>query len=188
MHAIIILREEHRTLHRILRSLEAMADAIVRTGWFDEEAALEALELLERFADGSHQAKEEELMRLAARRASERHRARPGTLERLARLHTEERNLLRGLHRQLGLAMGGDSWAFDLFVAQAREYAKLQRAHAAMEERELFPVLEELLAGADERELTVSFARIDADYLGASAPTPAQLAERLSRRVEPLDT
>jgi branched-chain amino acid transport system ATP-binding protein len=181
MRATAILKEEHSVLRRVLRCLEVLVEGIQREGSLDEEAAMGVVEFLEQFTDGCHQAKEESLMQRAIGCAADAD-AREG-MARYLRVHREEHTLLQAIRTTLERALGGDSWGFDLFVHRARDYVKLQRRHAEDEDRELFPLLDQLLEGQDEGGLIAGLERIDARYRGRSETTPDRIAEGLCTRV-----
>ena len=182
MQTTTILKEEHRALRHVLQQLETLADDVRRRGRLDESAVARCLESLRRFDDGCHQTKEEHLLRRAAARALEAGAA--AELARCACRHDGQARLLTAVGSELDLALAGDSMALDRFVNRARDYVGLQRRHAELEERELFPLLERLLAGADQDELLAGFERIERGFGRRRAPGPGQKGP-LGRLPEP---
>jgi hemerythrin-like domain-containing protein len=185
MRATAILREEHSVLRRVLRCLEVLVDGVQREGRLDEQAAIGVVEFLGWYADGCHQAKEEDLMERAIGSAVDADAREK--LARYLRVHREEHSLLEAIRTTLGQALAGDSWGFDLFVQRGRDYLRLQRRHADDEDRELFPLLEQLLAEQDEHGLLAGFERIDARYRGRSEASPDRIAASLCARVGLVD-
>jgi hemerythrin-like domain-containing protein len=178
MRTTATLREEHTVRRRVLRGLQVVVDALQHEGTLDERAAPVPLDFLERFVDGSHQAKEEDLML----RAIELEEGTDATeeLRSLIELHIEQSSLLEATRAQLGRALDGDSWGLDPFVPCARRSLRLQHRHSRGEDHVLFPRLDELLEEQDEHRL---LARFEAQFRHRNEPEPARVAADLCAQV-----
>ena len=179
MQALLILAAEHRLLRRLLSCLETLVDLARRTDRLDGEATHEALALLESFADGSHQDKEE--LHLFPRLASRVSRADARRLARLCRDHEAERRSFRSMRLNLEGACYAEPLCLDGFVFHARAYIALQRKHMAKENLHLLPLAERVLGEADDARLVHDFRQVDErSGLGDAPARVARLCRRLS--------
>jgi len=160
MNVVQILADEHRLLTGMLFCLELLTERAAEEDRLDGEAAQELLVLFDRFADGAHQDKEELLLFpvLLVRAPSDT----VAELRGLAQAHARERALLEAMHGHLEGACYQDPIQLDAFVAGARAYVRLQRAHIREENRLLLPLACRLLEAEDDRRMLAEFRSIDA--------------------------
>jgi len=177
MRAIDVLIEEHRLLALALQCLDQLVCDLERGDDLDGSAAARLLEYFERFADGSHQDKEEQHLFPVLRTVAPVH-ITPMVRE-LRVVHTDERGLLDELRTLFEGAVYGEAWSLDSFAAHARDYADLQRRHSRTEDVYLFPLAEQYLGERDDAELLEWFRRIDASTRRAGRPDAVRLVEDL---------
>jgi hemerythrin-like domain-containing protein len=177
MRAIQTLCEEHRALRDVLDALELILDCQRDDDHLEAAFALDALEWLERFADGLHQDREERgLIPRLEQRAPERAES---VLSGLMRWHAHERERLEGMRAQIEGAAYGDAWSRDSFTAAARAYIEIQRQHMDFEDAQLLPFASEVLTPEDDGIILAEYERLELRYLRAGEPTTAERAERL---------
>jgi hemerythrin-like domain-containing protein len=177
MQAIKILTEEHRLLSKVLTCLERLLQDAARSDRLDGDSALRILQFLERFADGSHQDKEEEvLFPLLLRRAPRDTRR---IVQALLAEHEKERRLFAELRGNLEGAAYGEPLCLDTFVVLAQKYVAIQRKHAAWEDERLLPLAEELLDEHDDSRMLAGFRRIEALQPGGGSREAAACIEKL---------
>jgi len=178
MDCLDLLADEHRWIARLSDALERLAARTVERGQLDPHRAGEILTLFERFADGSHQRKEEEALFPRLRERVEAGRA--GALEKLCADHEEERRRMESMHVQLLGAIVGEPGCVTEFVRHARSYVDLHRKHMAHERIVLFPMAERLLRPEDDPAIRADFARID-DEESFQAPELVARIDELAR-------
>jgi len=165
-----ILRAEHRWIGAILSCLEVLLETARAGGGLDPETAAEVVVLLEDFADGLHQRKEEEAVfpRLLERIGA-------GDEERLGELledHVYERALMAGVRSSLSGALHGDPPRIPEFLEEAEVCLSIHRRHVEDETASLLPMIEEHLLPEDDERILAEFRHLDA--LG---PDPAGVLE-----------
>lgn len=173
------LKEEHRLIERAAAFLDRLGDEATDTGGFDAVAALDLLELLERFANAAHQDKEERVLFPALRNLG----LSPARLSELAAEHANARTALVELHADLASAARGDRWARERFASNAHEYALAQLEHAADEDATLLCIAEERLDPAGDESRVRECGRIDAEYGLAPFAHFEQMLERIGWRI-----
>ena len=158
-----ILKDEHRVILRVLACLESFAERTERSQHVDPRTAGELIDFLSIFADRCHHGKEEtELFPLLVRKGLPRE---VGPIAVMLAEHEDGRALIAQMRRA---AAGGGDPARD-FVAHARAYVGLLRAHIGKENDVLFPMADGMLRSADDEELLAAFERVEHDDLGPEA-------------------
>jgi len=159
MQAIEILEREHHLVLHLLECLEVVVNEAEGKGQLRSPHAAEILSLMEFFADGSHQRKEEEgLFSRLLRRAALSQRLYVG---RLFADHARDRHDLRSLHSNLMGAVYGDPLSTREFVVRSRRYILSHRKHMGREQVVLYPMAERLLDERDDAMIVRGFAAID---------------------------
>ena len=149
-----MLRHEHEVILRALTLLEGIGQGLEAGQPVDRKALGWLRDFFGTFADKCHHGKEEQHLFPAM----ERHGVprEGGPLGVMLHEHEEGRALVR--------AMAQDD---DHQVAEAiRGYTTLLRAHIDKENEVLFPLAEELLPGAEQKELLAAFEAVEALVAG----------------------
>ena len=149
MHAIQVLRSEHRTILAVIDALEAFTGEVCR-GADDRPGLARFVRFIREFADGHHHAKEEGVLFEAMIEAGFQREVGPVGMM----LH--EHVMGRGHAAVLAaLADQGAPWTSEdrlQLAAAARGYGDLLRAHIQKEDAILYPMAERALpAGLAQR-------------------------------------
>lgn len=181
MRAIRILCDEHAALREVLSDLELVLDAQLDDDRLEADLALDALEWLERFADGLHQDREEmAIFPCLARRAGS---DASHLIDELNAWHAEERRRLDEMRARIEGAAYGDPLSRDSFTVAARAYIDLQRRHADIEDERLVPLARSMLTAADDRVLLREYARLERRHTRPGEARPEERVRDLSARV-----
>ena len=181
MRAVEILSGEHLLLRGLLGGLRRLLQETTRIDALDAEAAAGIVQLLERFADGSHQDKEEDF--LFPQLLSRAPLAVGRTVRQLLAVHESERTQLEELRARLEGAAYGDPLSLDTFVGDAKAYITFQRKHADCEDVVLFPLAQEFLKEADDAAIVAGFERTEHRYARLHGASPTRLAAELCARL-----
>lgn len=158
------LRQEHRIIERVLAALETAATRVVPPDFYGD-----ALDFITQFADGSHHAKEEQLLfpALAGR-------GFPPELGPVAVMLTEH-----DVGRKHVDAMQDHLAAGDIggLRSESLAYTALMRAHIQKEDEVLFELAAGVLDGAAKKELAAAFACVTLPPPGHDGFT--RMADRL---------
>ncbi|MEQ8273047.1 MAG: hemerythrin domain-containing protein [Deltaproteobacteria bacterium] len=159
MKAFDVLRDEHVLIRSALDRLEL---AIAPPAYAEIERLLT---LLERFVDGVHQQKEEEVLFPVVR--GELREMVHGALEAMTKEHFMARAYLKAAVRALPEAAEGDPSASALLHDSATHYVALVRAHVDKEDEILFPFVERALREDQDEVLCAQLANVEADLSAA---------------------
>lgn len=165
MRSTAVLREEHRSILRMLQCLERVTLFSERDGHLDGASAAELLALFKYFADGLHQEREERCLfpRLLARAHSVAERTEVG---RLCGEHEQERRLMARMIQELLGAIYGEGRSLHDFRREALRYIALQRGHVLHENLSLLALAEHLLQPEDDVIIMQGFADLERDLPG----------------------
>jgi hemerythrin-like domain-containing protein len=169
-HATIrIIRDEHRALSAMLRSIPLLLQQHRRDGTAPDFAALRAmLFYVDEFPEQRHHRKESLLLfpKLRARTLLARE-----TLDRLEAEHARGEHMIRELeHTLLGYEMLGEPRR-PAFEEAVNRYVEFYLAHMALEEREILPLAESVLTAQDWTDLDDAF-EANRDPLTGHTPEP----------------
>lgn len=155
--AFKIIRDEHRALASVLRSLVLLLDQYRRDATPPDFALLRAmLFYVDEFPERLHHTKESELLFPMVR---SRTRECDEALDRLDREHERGERAIRDLeHALLAYEMMGEERR-DAFEQAVRSYVDFYLDHMHVEESQVLPVAERVLTEADRRTLDDAFAR-----------------------------
>lgn len=185
MKAVDVLKHEHALVRRLLDCLRALRREARARGTVDREATTALLALFERFVDWSHQDKEE--LHLFPHLLA---RATPEDSIRLACVfaeHTQERRRLVGMYLHMDAACRGEAASVERFLANARAYERLQRAHVEAEEEFVLPLGDAILTDEDDGRIRQGFHEIDG-RLGKLGRLDGEVAAVCRRfEVEPVE-
>lgn len=176
-----IIRNEHRSLTAVLRSLQRLAHDAAR-GDVEPDFDLLAiiLDYIEVFPDRLHHPKEDEHLFRALRQRLGGAGGASEALDELAAEHHRTDELTRGLRRHLLRARVGGRAARALLAAAVDEYADFHWKHMRKEEDVVMPLAEALLTEADWQAIDAAFLAHDDPLFG---PEPRQEFERLFRLI-----
>lgn len=153
--AIRIIRDEHRALAAMLKSLLLLLEQQRRQGILPDFAALRAmLFYLDEFPEQRHHRQESELLfpKLRARTPQQRE-----LLDQLDRDHAFGERKIRHLeHALLAYEFMGEPRR-QAFESAARDYVDFYLAHMSAEERLILPLAEQSLSEEDWTELAEAF-------------------------------
>ncbi len=163
--ALSIIREEHRSLSAVVRTLTLLArKARTDEGTPDYELFTLILDYVEGFADRLHHPKEDRYLFTALRR---RTREANQTLDVLERDHARGDELLRDLRYLLARCRVGGEQAVDTFAATVEEYADFHWRHMRLEEDTVLPLAERCLTASDWEPIDAAFQANEDPLFGA---------------------
>ncbi len=162
-----IIRDEHKALAAMLRSLVLLLDEHRRHDSLPDFAPLRAmLFYIDEFPERLHHAKESTLLFPLLRSRSEKARE---VLDRLDREHEQGERAIRDLERALlAFEMMGNARR-DAFEAAARQYVDFYLEHMRLEETEILPLAEQVLSVDDWTVLDAAFS-LNRDPLTGHSP------------------
>lgn len=163
--ALSIIREEHRSLSAVTRSLRTLArDARDRGRAPDYELFTLILDYIEGFSDRLHHPKEDEYLFAALRR---RGAAANEALDVLERDHARGDELTRDLRYLLSRCRVGGAGAVEAFAAAVEEYVDFYWRHMRLEEDVVLPLAERTLTEADWQPIDAAFRANEDPLFGA---------------------
>jgi len=163
--ALSIIREEHRSLSAVTRSLRTLArDARDRGRAPDYELFTLILDYIEGFSDRLHHPKEDEYLFAALRR---RGAAANEALDVLERDHARGDELTRDLRYFLSRCRVGGAAALEAFAAAVEEYVDFYWRHMRLEEDVVLPLAERTLTEADWQPIDAAFRANEDPLFGA---------------------
>jgi len=182
MKATDVLKEEHRVIERMLKSLEAGASRLeaglpVRPGFF-----LEAAAFFKGFADGCHHKKEEDVLFVSM----EAHGIPldGGPIGMMLSDHEMGRAYIRSLRENALRWQEGDESSRLTVVHNARDYAALLRQHIAKEDNILFPLADRVIPLPQQDQIWVGFEQVEHEETGEGIHEKyLALAETLEKEV-----
>lgn len=164
MTATAVLKDEHRSIERMLAVLEAAAHHLeagepVRPGLFRE-----AVDFVRNFADKNHHGKEEANLfpRLAERGVA----MEGGPLGVMLHEHVLGREFIGAIEHAIEGYESGDEAATQVIVDSARGYTRLLTEHIWKEENVLFQMADQVLTETDQQELAERFEQVEAELIG----------------------
>jgi hemerythrin-like domain-containing protein len=181
--ALSIIREEHRSLSAVTRSLRVLArDAHARGGAPDYQLFTLILDYIEGFSNRFHHPKEDAYLFAALRpRCAEAAEA----LDVLERDHARGDELIRDLRYLLSRCRVGGAGAVETFAAAVEEYVDLQGRHLRLEEDVVMPLAENRLTEADWAPIDAAFQANDDPLFGARPREEFQKLLRLIVNMAP---
>jgi hemerythrin-like domain-containing protein len=166
MTATAILKEEHRSIERMLAVLGTAAGHLeagepVRPGLFRE-----AVDFIRNFADKNHHGKEESNLfpRLEERGVA----MEGGPLGVMLHEHDLGRAFIKAIDDAIEGYEGGDEAATKAIVDSLRGYTQLLTEHIWKEENVLFQMADQVLSEADQQDLAERFEDVEAELIGPS--------------------
>ena len=143
------LKRDHANLEKLITLLSTQLDFFFAGRESDFDLKIELLEYLELYSDQGHHRLENLIFNTAKERLSEKQEI----IERLISQHGQLVGLTRKFRQSLEGILQGDVMLRDELEAQGREYIALQRQHMDLEEREIFPIMDELITHDEWQEI-----------------------------------
>jgi hemerythrin-like domain-containing protein len=160
-----IIREEHRALSSVIRSLQHLAREGARgDAELDHDLFTVMLDYIDAFPNRYHHPKEDEYLFRALRR---RTLAGAAVLDELEAEHARGDALIRELRHRLARCRVGGRPAREAFAAAVDEYAAFHWEHLRKEEDLVLPLAEAHLTPADWEEIDRVFRANDDPLFGA---------------------
>jgi hemerythrin-like domain-containing protein len=150
---------------QILKLIDVMNE-MVKLPDANTEHLEEVVELIQKFADGLHHAKEENL--LFPLMAEKGFSMQQGPVAVMLMDHEEGRRFVRGIAENIRLYKDGRLSALNLVYANMMGYADLLTSHIGKENNILFRMADNVFTSEDNRSLIDEFKGIDAGH-GANA-------------------
>jgi hemerythrin-like domain-containing protein len=150
-----ILSQEHRVIEQVLSCLEELVNVSPATKEFDWESADRMVDFFRNFADRCHHAKEEDGLFPAMEARGFSPSQGPTAVMRAE--HDQGRRLMTAMSDAIRRGEDGQADAFAAFRSAARAYAEMLRAHIQKEDGCLFPMANNFLNDADDRDLLNRF-------------------------------
>ena len=151
------LSRDHRNLEKILALLTTQLDNFFAGKESNFDLIIELMEYLEAFADQGHHPQENLLYQVAGKRI----RGHDELFERLARQHLDLAALTRTFKHSLEGVLHEAVMSRAELETQGREYVALQHLHLALEDREVFPLLDAELTQDDWDVITTNMPKHD---------------------------
>lgn len=163
--ALTIIREEHRSLTAVIRSLQHLAREGARgDADLDHELLTIILDYVDAFPNRFHHPKEDEYLFRALRR---RTMAGAVALDELEAEHARGDALIRELRHLLARCRIAGRQAREAFAAAVEEYARYHWEHLRKEEDIVLPLAEAHLTAADWEGIDRAFRANDDPLFGA---------------------
>ena len=172
MKCIELLSDEHHWIQHMLDCLEKIVANAGESGRLDASLTAELLYLLEFFADGLHQHKEQEVLFPAIidrTTASEQDYLRD-----LLGEHIQECSQMERVRAQLAAALSGEPLGLRNFMTEAAEYGAFHRRHMEQENDVLLPIVARTLTPEEDERVLDGFRMLE-----ASGPDSSGVHERV---------
>jgi hemerythrin-like domain-containing protein len=181
------LRDEHRTILKVLDAFERILDDAGTRAANGEPAAEPVQDLRDcvtffrSFADACHHGKEEDLLftELEERGLPREH----GPIGVMLQEHRMGRAYVKEMTGALERMDGGESQAWDRFVGAGRDYLDLMRGHIGKEDGVLFEMADQLVSGPACARLCKRYEEVcSRRFEGRTKDELERLADRLAAR------
>ncbi|HXK55262.1 MAG: hemerythrin domain-containing protein [Gammaproteobacteria bacterium] len=151
------LSTDHRNLEKILAILTTQLDNFFAGRESNFDLKIELMEYLEAFADHGHHPLENLIFEVARKRVE----GHDELFQRLARQHQDLARLTRTFRHSLEGILHEAVMSRAELETQGREYIALQHLHIALEDREVFPLLDAELTEDDWKTISSNLPKHD---------------------------
>jgi hemerythrin-like domain-containing protein len=185
------LNEEHRALERLLRALCTAGEYLSGGMPVDIELFGRGIDLLQKYAEDTHQKYEEEILFPLLESEGVTHRG--GPLEVLLAEHQQARKYMDEIMRNLERVRCGEEDAKDELVVAIKSYSLLLKAHIGKEDMVIFPLARhafdtqatsEIRKIGDEARKTKEEKKVFEDFLQIAAQMEMDLGLHVSENNE----
>ena len=173
-----LLKHEHRVIEKVMRALDGLCWRLKNNEPVPNEALVQMLDFIQNFTDGTHHAKEEQILFPVLERSGIENEN--GPLGFLRREHATERGLVQQLEQTMVEFQTGDEQARNRFAATAWQFRQHLVNHIEQEDSILFCLTEELLDDFDKDDLAYSLAHAN----GLNGKQSTQHYERVAQELE----
>ena len=181
LRATASLEREHRTIERVLRAIDVLADELAENRQIDAGILEDLCQFLWVYANQCHQSKEESYLFSMLKRRGVPEEGCP--LGSLRHEHEQARALVHALIQAVAAypdrLYAGRPALMEVF----RRLAEFYSAHIWKEEYLLFPMAEKVLSEADDERLLVEFASVESDISSSAHESYEHMATELEKRV-----
>jgi hemerythrin-like domain-containing protein len=160
-----ILRQEHDAILRMLDVAEESARRLQHGEAVPRDVLNGLLEFLQLFADRCHHGKEEDLLFPLLEKKGLT--LEGGPIGVMLHEHDLGRDLVAQMTRAAAAYNTGDKLAGRRWAEPTLQYAALLREHIHKENNILFVMAERLLTPSEQQELTLAFATVETEKMGA---------------------
>jgi hemerythrin-like domain-containing protein len=173
-----VLRDEHKTILRVLDVLEKITAKSDSGGGLDIGSSRRCVEFFRLFADACHHAKEEDLLfPVLEQRGIPRE---GGPIGVMLYEHTVGRELTRKMGEAVEALDAGDASGEEAFRAAARQYLELLRNHIFKEDNILFTMGDRVMSENDQSDLCGKFCEVGCRaFEGKKREELARIADEL---------
>ena len=185
-----ILASEHRVIDLALDILEELTLKAIRLKLFDTDDAKVLVTFFQEFADKCHHGKEEALLfPWMEEHGFPREKGPTGVM---INEHAQGRSFIRGLDTSITNALNGNmDTSIKTFATQAVGYLNLLRNHIQKEDSCLFPMADEAMTEADQKEMLEKFKKSELEDMGEGThdkwiDSIKKLAEKYNVPLEPV--
>lgn len=185
MRATEELKQEHRVIEKVLRSLFAASTRLQRGEEINPQFFREAIDFIRNFADKCHHGKEEDNLFLAIERQGFPRDGGPtGTMR---AEHDEGRAHVRELASALDSYERGDRSreVTARIAAHAMGYVRLLAQHIEKEDNILYVIADDVIPPAEQAQLLQAFADVEQRSVGETGHSEyVKLADRLEEAMQ----
>ena len=164
MTATEILKHEHEIILMVLDAAEREIESIQGTGQVHRQNIEKMLDFFRSFADHCHHAKEEK--HLFVKMKEKGMPDNSGPIFVMLTEHNQGRSRLNAIAEVLGTASEGSASAIQTVIDNLSGYVELLRNHILKEDNILFPAADKMFTPEDQKELMVSFEKVEAEEIG----------------------
>jgi hemerythrin-like domain-containing protein len=143
MKATDLLIEEHRVIERVLIALEFAVNRLQRGIEVRSDFFIDAVEFIQKYADGVHHMKEEDVLFEAL--ILNGMPREEGPIAVMLAEHVQGRKFTRGIQEAADQWSAGDPSALHELINQIMSYVTLLRGHIAKEDNILFPMADQII-------------------------------------------
>jgi len=177
------LIEEHRQIRVVISAITSLIGLTRNQRRISPAAFLELQQFIQRFADGSHHAKEEQVLFYEMVQAGIPNHS--GPLDCMLNEHEQGRKYAAVIGAAAWACLDGDWGRQAEMIDAALAWCRLLTAHTEKEDLVLYPIALRVISEARLAELPARFAEVDPEPLGhfkAAANAVVEAAEQAARR------
>ncbi len=179
MRALEQLKNEHRSIERVLQALGGLCRRLEAEEAVPAEPLGQVIEFIRSYADGCHHDKEEKhLFPLLERSGLPREGGPTGVM---LREHEMGRELVREMDAARAALQSGEAGAGRRFAVAGRGFIDLLTAHIHKEETVLFPMTERVLDASALGDLDAAFGRVQEKFGEATHTRYREMSRALMR-------
>jgi hemerythrin-like domain-containing protein len=180
MSPLEILMQEHRVIEQVLACLDIITRQAEESGQLEADAARDATDFLQQYADRCHHGKEEDQLFPMLEERGMPAEGGPTGVMRLE--HQQGRQLVIRMVNAIDGAAAGEKSALDEFTDAGRKFVALLQGHIDKEDHCLFPMAQQTLGPDGAEELARAFTRVEGEMEPGLAEKYVSIAAALAGR------